>query len=230
MLLTNSLIGSLTILAFLSSTATAQDDCDEPCNDYNNILVGCNFEADQEDVYLSCVCNDSTFGTSIDACISCVGTDSNAEAFKKACKKVPADCTSACQEFGSILSNCGDTSDPGYADCICSGAYDEQSSNTFNEQFMDCVNCENGGGIASYWESYCCATTGGCNGMSSEASQGVKSIKATLTTSQPAPTTAAALSTSTSGGFAAPTLGVDRELLGLAAFVPIGLGFMAMEF
>ncbi|KAJ3543607.1 hypothetical protein NM208_g3489 [Fusarium decemcellulare] len=172
------------LLSFVTPFASADiDDCQDACSDYNSILVSCNYDADQESVYDSCVCNTDNFATYVDECIDCEGTDSKPAEFKKSCKSVPPDCTSACEGFGLVIQGCGDTSSPDFHSCVCAGAYDEQYSNTFNEDFQNCVTCENGGGQAAYWEAYCCAASDdkNCNGMSSEASDMVESISVSAT-------------------------------------------------
>lgn len=149
--------------------------CDASCNDYNSILVNCNHDAPQQDVYNSCVCNSDNFTPYVDECIACTGDDSAPAKFKNTCNSVPPDCNLACQGFGLTLKNCGDTSDPGFRQCVCSGAYDAWYTNTFNQDFQGCATCENGGGQAAQWEAYCCELTKNCNGMSPEASAALAS-------------------------------------------------------
>jgi hypothetical protein len=200
------------LLLTISTQVAGQDECADSCSDYNSILVGC--QSDSGPDYDSCVCNDPNFQSYVDECIACEGTDSDPYQFQQNCKSVPPDCTSACQGFSIILEDCGDTSDPGFGSCVCSGAYDETYSNTFNEDFQDCVTCENGGGQAADWEAYCCASTGNCNGMSPAASSEAATIQVSSTTTAPVSTTTqpvpvpTATSSGAAGDRAANTLGL----------------------
>jgi hypothetical protein len=181
-----------------SYLVTAQiDQCVNECANYNSILDGCQHDADVYSAYKSCVCNDGNFQTYVQQCIACEGPNSNPATFQQNCKDVPPDCTVACSSFGLIISSCGDTSAPGYEDCVCGSAYDTTYTTTFNQAFTDCVNCATNGGIAAEWEARCCASKRGCNGMSPEASAAAATIKPTTTSpSQASNTLLATVSTS----------------------------------
>ncbi|KAK2591117.1 hypothetical protein QQS21_011205 [Conoideocrella luteorostrata] len=202
----------------LPFSAAQIDSCQNACNSYNSILVSCNRDAAQQSVYNSCVCNSGNFGVYVDQCIACEGASSKPAKFKQTCKSVPPDCTTACQGFGIILQGCGSTSSAGFGNCVCSAAYDQRSPNTFNQDFVDCVTCENGGGNAAYWEAFCCKTTGNCNGMSAEASAAMVSISASkgggASKTSPAPGPVSTSPNPTPGLAATPP--VDRRLWSLA--------------
>ena len=155
----------------LSQGISASGTCSTQCNDYNTILIDCEVDNDSNTDYNNCVCNDPNFKTTNAACVACYGPGSAPFQFQQACKAVPPDCTVACWSFGLIIQGCADERDQ--TSCVCSGAYDIQYPDTFNQAFSDCVLCENGGGVAAGWESTCCSAHYGCNGLSSTNSIGV---------------------------------------------------------
>lgn len=215
-------LSALVLLTISSRIAGQSDGCSSSCSDYNSILEGCQGDSDSD--YDSCVCNDPNFQPYVNECIACEGTGSDPYQFQQNCKKVPPDCTVACQGFALILQGCGDTSAPGFGQCVCSGAYDETYTTTFNQDFQDCVSCENGGGQAADWEAYCCAHDDGCNGASpaasSEAATILVSPTTTTTTPGPLPTPTTPLPTTPSGGAAG-----DRPL----GAVGLGLGHVLLN-
>jgi len=163
-------------LVFLLSTSLviAQvDQCQDACSNYQTILDGCQHDAGDESIYLSCVCNDDNFSSSNAACVQCEGTGSAPDQFRSNCAKVAPDCTVACSSFSTIVESCGDPSDTAnFENCMCSSAYDLQNTDTFNQAFNDCAQCASGGGQALDWEQRCCAAGHGCNGLASAASSG----------------------------------------------------------
>lgn len=150
--------------------ASSSMACSNSCSNYESILLGCQSDAGQENIYKSCVCNDPNFSSSVQDCISCEGTDSAPYQFYQNCKSVKPDCTVACSQFEMIVQSC----DPGssnYESCMCSSAYDAQYTTTFNQAFKTCATCEYGGGQAADWEARCCANGKGCLGISPQASR-----------------------------------------------------------
>lgn len=170
--------------------------CFSSCQNYQSILLGCQHDAGQYNVYKSCVCNDVNFQSYSQECVDCEGAGSAPAQFQQNCKGVVPDCSIACSLFGDILSGCGDPSSSGYEACVCGGAYDPTYTTTFNQAFNDCVVCENGGGHAAEWEQKCCAAGYGCNGLPSGLAPSGP------TPSGPSHTNPGPMQSSTSSGFA----------------------------
>lgn len=58
--------GAFLALLLAGQLTLAQvDQCADACSAYNELLDSCQHDADQNDVWLSCVCNDSTFQSSV---------------------------------------------------------------------------------------------------------------------------------------------------------------------
>ncbi|CAF9927371.1 MAG: hypothetical protein GOMPHAMPRED_004376 [Gomphillus americanus] len=186
------------VISLLSITSAQGSGCDNPCYDYNQILDSCIHDGFGSSSYYSCVCNSDNFNSTVQECIACTGTGSAAADTLNKCQTVAPDCNVACYEYSQILAGCGDASSSGFNNCVCSAAYDINNGGVFNQQIIDCVNCENGGGAAEATEAYCCAHGFGCQGASAQASSDAAAMHiASPTVTGASPTDTGGLTTTT---------------------------------
>ena len=210
------LFSIFTLFPITLAQSSSSSSCDDPCYDYNQILDSCVHNGFGTSSYYSCVCNSDNFNNTVQECIACVGTGSAAADTLNQCKTVPPDCNVACYEYSQILTGCGDTSSSGFNTCVCSAAYDINNGGVFNQQIIDCVTCENGGGPAEATEAYCCAHGFGCQGASAQASSDAAAMQVTT------PTITGASSTTGTGGPITTTKPSDA---GAVAVGGVGLMF-----